>query len=364
MQTPRAGFTILVLVVATLAACKNGASRALQEHAERTAAPGSALNAINRENREPGLGTVQKAATTSAESLIRRVWTDGTYTLEQVQLPNEPALLVQLVYRKDAQKPMPVVIGFPPGTVHEIVKEGDKLPRQTPGPIATDKPIVTDLFKSVVDRGAMLATVTPRPIPWPEGRNRWIWPTPDAAGAQFFITWARVAPWDFGPLLDYTQTRPDVRPERVGYFGFSTTALIGYGLVAHEPRVNVAVLLGGAGDLAEFAAGWARNYDWESKRIELWPETLEALAAHNPLLKADRVAPKAILMMNGGDDTIIPIEAARSYFKALLPHYQNHRDRLQLIVFEGEGHNWHYPNHTQMLLEWFDRFLFDSPGKH
>jgi hypothetical protein len=308
-----------------------------------------------------GTESQKPASTRDGQSPIRRTMTHAGYVAEQSQLPGEPELVALLVYRADAARPMPVIVGFPPGPMKKVLDAAEGLPRQTQRPAEIDAAIAGQApYKDLIDRGVMIAMLSPREIPWAEGRKRWVWPTPDAAGAEFFATWAKVAPWDFGPLIDYLETRDDVRYGSVGYFGFSTTALIGYGLLASDPRVNVAVLAGGAGDLAEFAAGWARNYDWQGKGISLWPETAQKLADHNPLRHVKRIAPKAVLMLNGGDDQIIPIEAARSFFNALLPYYKDQRERVQLVVFEGEGHNWHHPWLNTLLVEWFERFLING----
>jgi hypothetical protein len=323
---------VAVLLALWISGCTSSRQPDLAAEGPAAAAPQSPANEINRANFS---GQPAGAAREPAQQLLAH----GPYRAEVLDLPGLAQVRAAVVYRHDARRPMPIIVSFMPGSLNQAMEASAKLTQAGDGPLTVDVPLVEDLYRDVVDRGIMVAAITARDIPWPAGRPRWIWPTPDAAGAHFFATWGRIAPFDFGTLLDVLEERPDVRPDRVGYFGFSTTALIGYALVANESRINVAVLNGGAGDLGQFAAGWSRNYDWASKGIELWPETVRELELHNPLLRVDRIAPKAILMMNGGEDRIIPIEAARSFHTALRPHYRT------------------YDGWKSILLEWLDRYL-------
>lgn len=50
---------------------------------------------------------------------------------------------------------------------------------------------------------------------------------------------------DLARSLDYLETRPDVQHDRVGYLGLSWGALMGPIMLALEPRLKAAVLVGG-----------------------------------------------------------------------------------------------------------------------
>ena len=78
---------------------------------------------------------------------------------------------------------------------------------------------------------------------------------------------------------------------------------------------------------------------------------------HDPILFVEEIYPRALLMMNGGKDWLIPIESVIEYHEALYTLYAADPDRLQLVIFHGAGHGWDPEWNLWMTLDWFDRNL-------
>jgi dienelactone hydrolase len=299
-----------------------------------------------------------QAKETAKPMLINRTFEDGTYIVEQRQLPNAPELTVYVTYHKDSKPPRPALIGWASPAEKAIAEKGKDLPPVTDSPHHLDQPLALSAINArLLERGCVLFNFTPRNIPWDPERPPSVWPIPNQAFAEFFTRWAELAPWDFGPVIDYIQTRKDVLPGRLGYIGGSTTAIIGAGLLAKEPRLTCAVLGAGSGYLKDLFEGWKRNKLWRSDDPKNWPETDDKLKTHDPILRADKFFPAALLMLNGGKDAIIPLESTQAFFEALYPHYAPDPDRLQLIIFAGAGHGWDQKWNEFLVLDWLDRYL-------
>ncbi len=287
--------------------------------------------------------------------------------IEQLQLPDKPEITVSMNYKKDAARPMPVMLGWFGQRDRKIAELTERLPA-TQGMIITEElPPMQPVMAELVDRGCALVSFQnsqPEPRPWPKGRAKWVWPTPDPAGAESFARSAKYAPGDWGTVIDWIEIREDLRADRIGYMGGSTTAIMGFGLISMEPRISCAALIAGSGSMREFVEGWKRNYNWREKGFEVWPETEELFEKWDPVLFVDRVFPTALLMINGSDDKIIPIESVRHYYDAIRPHYAKDPDRLRFVVFEGAGHGWDQKWNTFMVVDWFDRYMIqDEPPK-
>jgi len=305
--------------------------------------------------------------TQANEPRIQRTIEHRGEVIEQLQLPDKPEITVIVNYKKDAAKPMPVMFNWFGRRERKVAELTKRLPA-TQGVIITEElPPLHAVMAELVDRGCALVSFQnskPEPPPWPKGRAKWVWPTPDPAGAESFARTAKYAPGDWGTVIDWIEMRKDLRSDRIGYMGGSTTAIIGFGLITMEPRITCAALIAGSGSMRKFVEGWKRNYDWKDKDFEVWPETEELFEKWDPVLFVDRVFPTALLMINGSNDKIIPIESARHYYDAIRPHYAEDPDRLQFVVFEGAGHGWDQKWNNFMVVDWFDRYLIqDEPPK-
>jgi dipeptidyl aminopeptidase/acylaminoacyl peptidase len=137
------------------------------------------------------------------------------------------------------------------------------------------------------------------------------------------IAWSR----DLGRAIDYLETRSDIDPTRLAFYGVSEGAAAGVILTALEPRLKTAVLQGaGIEDRAE-------------------PEI-------DILNYAPRVR-MPTLMLNGRYDYETPYQASQRPLFILLGAPAEHKRH---VVFES-GHALVIEAVAREILPWFDRYL-------
>ncbi len=141
---------------------------------------------------------------------------------------------------------------------------------------------------------------------------------------ELVIPWAK----DLGRSVDYLETRQDIDKDRLAYYGFSLGARYGPVFTAIERRFKASILLAGG----------------------FTPEELAAEV--DPLHFAPR-ATMPVLMLNGRDDFMRPVETSqRPLFRALgAPD----ADKRHVIYDAG-----HAPPRLPVIREilgWLDRYL-------
>ncbi len=138
------------------------------------------------------------------------------------------------------------------------------------------------------------------------------------------IKWSK----DLSRSLDYLETRKDIDTERIAYVGHSLGALVGPRLVAVEPRFKVAVLISG---------GTAEKVPAEVDSLNFAP----------------RVS-IPVLMLNGRDDFLFPLESSqRPLFRLLGTPLKDKKH----LLYDG-GHNIiGQLDVMKDILDWLDRYL-------
>ncbi len=138
------------------------------------------------------------------------------------------------------------------------------------------------------------------------------------------IQWSK----DLGRSVDYLETRKDIDRERLAYYGLSMGASYGPLLTALEPRLKASVLLQGG----------------------------FSLSRRPPEVDAIHFAPRAripVLMLNGRDDFIFPVESSQiPMFRLLGTPEKDKRHAL----FDG-GHVLPRMEVIKETLDWLDRYL-------
>lgn len=130
--------------------------------------------------------------------------------------------------------------------------------------------------------------------------------------------------WDAGEVaslagaLDFVAARAEVNKEKLGVAGFSMGGLIAVRLAVGDQRVRALALLGTPPDLSELI-----RYEFRARTSVAANGALLALKHHGmtldrdqPLSLVSRLAPRALLVVAGEHDGLIPERKARDMFSA------------------------------------------------
>jgi dienelactone hydrolase len=134
---------------------------------------------------------------------------------------------------------------------------------------------------------------------------------------------------DLGRTIDYLETRPDIDARRLAFYGLSAGASNGIRMAAVEPRVKLLVLSSG---------GVMRN---EMAEVNSWNF---APRVHVP-----------VLMLNGRDDFIFPIETNQ---KVLFRAFGTKQADKKHVLYDGGHRNLvTRPDLIGEILDWLDKYL-------
>jgi len=144
--------------------------------------------------------------------------------------------------------------------------------------------------------------------------------------------------------IDYMRTRPEVIPNRIACLGLSGGGLATLYSAIFEPRIKVAVISG------YFCAFKESIFDQHHCMCNYIPGILKY--ADLPDLTA-LIAPTPLLLQNGEEDPIFPIEAVRREFPKVQAAYAaaGAPDRVALDIIPC-GHAWRGDRPKEWLREW------------
>jgi hypothetical protein len=191
---------------------------------------------------------------------------DAAYTKERIA--------AYLVLPKDSVAPLHTLVYFP-GTWALFLRSSedlempviDFLPR-------SGRALVYPVYKSTYERGDGLKSSVP---------------VPTAFYRDHAVAWSK----DLGRTIDYLETRKDLRTDKLTYYGLSWGAILAPIMISIEPRIKVAVLVGGGLDFGK------------------------PLPEVDPLNFATRVK-VPVLMVNGRYDNLRPTETSQKPMFRLL----------------------------------------------
>lgn len=209
----------------------------------------------------------------------------------------------------------------------------------------------------LVNEGFMLAAFTVYHEPDPDPTRRPVWLFWDQRFAHGYTLGGQRAPVDATRVMDFLAQRPDVQPDRYGWFGSSSTGIPGLAVATREPRLAAVVAFVSTGAYRQWFETWHTNGLWQGVTPELWPETEELLHEHDPIRRATAMYPCAVLMVSGAEDPIVDPDTARAFFAAARPAYAADPERLRLVVYEGFGHNLPVDVVRMYAEHWFRMYL-------
>jgi dienelactone hydrolase len=157
---------------------------------------------------------------------------------------------------------------------------------------------------------------------------------------------------DLSVGLDYLDGRAEVDPDRLGVIGHSLGGQQTAWLAWHDDRVRAAAASCGTSRYEAVQRDTiTHNFAYYT------PGLLEAGDLEDVL--AD-VAPRALLVTNGTEDGLHPLDSVRRLNEETAAAYEaaGHPERFESVVFEG-GHGFP-PEIRERAYDWLDRWLDDS----
>jgi len=133
--------------------------------------------------------------------------------------------------------------------------------------------------------------------------------------------------------LDWLERQPGVDPARLGGFGFSMGGYVLAQVAATDPRLRATALAGTPHDAVEHTR-------WEYRRwgaLSQWPALFAVRSAgmklgeQVPERVVARIAPRALLIISGGQDQLVPSWMSRRLFDAA-------GEPKQWLLVEPAGH--------------------------
>jgi formylglycine-generating enzyme required for sulfatase activity/dienelactone hydrolase/tRNA A-37 threonylcarbamoyl transferase component Bud32 len=220
-----------------------------------------------------------------------------------------------LLTPRSGQPPYPVVVFFPGSNAIQQRSSKDLPGMRLLAPILrSGRAVLYPIYKSTFERGDGLGSD---------------YQAPTTFYRDHVIMWAK----DLGRSIDWIDTRPDLDPKRVAYYGASWGAFLGGVMLAVEERIKVGLLVGGG------------------------------LEAQGCLPEADPfnflgLVRQPVLMVNGRYDFYFPVEQTQVPMFKLLGTQA--KDKRHLVLEAG-----HVPPNdvlTQEVLDWLDRYLGPAGG--
>jgi dienelactone hydrolase len=312
----------LLIVFATLAACKSATQR-----------PASVL--------PPPPAAVSSANETSAD--IAGGWISVSVALPQT-----------------GDGPFPVVIS-PIVADEQLLERGIAVAR-----FHTN----WESLRALSDRGAMARVAAPMPSPTaaaaPTTRQVGNWllaaPRPGIVGRAYFDI-ISVDAAAVPKVVDHLSSLSAIDASRIAITGSSTGGFIALQAMAGEPRIAVGAVRVACGDYMTFLKSSSLALDddprWlENGKVVLDPDYAVEIATREPIRHADRYPPRPLLLLAGEQDRAIPFACVENTVQRFVAAYAEAGvpERFRFSAFAGEGHNLSDDANGE-ILPWLERWL-------
>ena len=247
-------------------------------------------------------GMVEETDSTADDWTRQRVTFDAAYGNERV--------IAYLFLPKRSHPPYQAVVYFPgSGAIHARSSRTSLGTGSFDFILKSGRAVIYPIYKSTFERGDNLHT------DYPDESNFY---------KEHVIMWAK----DLRRSVDYLETRPDIDPTRLAYYGASWGGYLGGLMPAVEPRFKAAVLL-------------VAGLEFQKGQPEVEPINFL------PRIKMP------VLMMNGRYDHYFPVETSQRPMFRLLGTPPQHK---RWVISEG-GHIVPRAQLITEALDWLDRYL-------
>lgn len=210
---------------------------------------------------------------------------------------------------------------------------------------------------NLVQEGWMLCAFSVAHPPDPDPARRPQWLVFDERFAHSYPLAAERAIADSQRIVAYLRTRPEVNPDKLGWFGSSSTGIPGLAVATQGPRLAAVLAFVSTGAYRAWLDTWQPNGLWRGGASGFWPETERLLETVDPILHATNLWPTATLLVNGGGDKVVDIRSARAFVAAARPAFATDPERLRLVNYEGFTHNLPADVVRDYAERWFRLYL-------
>ncbi|UKS25270.1 prolyl oligopeptidase family serine peptidase [Paenibacillus sp. HWE-109] len=148
---------------------------------------------------------------------------------------------------------------------------------------------------------------------------------------KVYLTLLQETTQDISRLIDYLEQDPRADTHKVGISGISQGGYLSFFAITQDKRIKVAAPIIGSPDL-EDQYGASPPFD------ELEPTVQQDIIRFSPLRNYRQMPPVALLVQNGNEDIVVPVEGVRKLEAKLKELYKEMPDRYQYVEYDGVGH--------------------------
>jgi dienelactone hydrolase len=138
---------------------------------------------------------------------------------------------------------------------------------------------------------------------------------------------------DIPLVVDYLNSEEGIMD--VGVAGYSMGGFVALVAATLDKRIRAVVSFGAGGDWRYLfeKSSFPRLMGFKMGAGRVEGETAKLVSSWDPLERVDKMAPCAVLLLNGKVDNVVPRECAERLYEALKPYYRVFPDRLCLVEY-------------------------------
>lgn len=155
-------------------------------------------------------------------------------------------------------------------------------------------------------------------------------------------------------FLDRIILKHNADPEKIGIMGHSMGAMTAIGVLAHDSRIKTITAFNGTGAWVNFNNILKGNF-LRGESIQGLEEIDKRIAALDPINNLDLIEDRSMLLLNGMEDDVVPIESQKYFYERVRRAYSDKR-RIEFIKYQNTKHL----ISTNMLedsIKWFKRHM-------
>jgi len=162
---------------------------------------------------------------------------------------------------------------------------------------------------------------------------------------------------DLSLLLDFVPARLGLPCERAGVTGVSLGGHVALMAMGLDVRFKAGVAFIGSGDYRALMRSRKERDEFASLAPEVFfsPALAACVDRYDPINRPAVFADRPLLLANGGEDTLVPLEGNQNFEAAIRPFYRD-ATQVELAVYPGVGHEV-TEQMEEDAVDWLVRYL-------